>query len=88
MKKPGLLLLLLPLSGCVGLPTLDKVWYSYQREHPNTTVVRVEGQLTNRAYAQFHIFYTIAGDVREHEDVWYYDHAAEAWVPRKREAIR
>jgi hypothetical protein len=48
----------------------------------------VHGQLTNRFYAQFHIYYTKPGDQLVHEDVWYYHHAVEAWVQGKRESLR
>ncbi len=45
-------------------------------------------QLTNHFYAQFHIYYMMPGDSVEHEDVWYYHHAAEAWVSGKKESVR
>ena len=88
MRTSGLLLLLVLLTGCAALPSLEKVQYSFLREHPDTTVLGVSGQLTNRFYAQFHIYYTKSGDSQEHEDVWRYHHAVEAWVAGKKESVR
>ncbi|MGN6555356.1 MAG: hypothetical protein ACTHLW_16745 [Verrucomicrobiota bacterium] len=88
MKAMSLLLLLILAGGCAGLPNLDKVQYSFSREHPETTVLEVDGQLTNRFRAQFHIYYLKPGDTLEHEDVWHYHHAAEAWVAGRRESVR
>ncbi len=88
MRALPLLLVLVLAGGCVGLPSLDKVQYSFVREHPEATVLGVDGQLTNRLYARFYIYYLKPGDTQKHEDVWYYHHAAEAWVAGKKECIR
>jgi hypothetical protein len=88
MKACGSFIILFLLCGCAGLPNLDRVQYSFSRKHPNTTVLGVDGQLTNRCYVQFHIYYARSGDPMVHEDVWHYHHAAEAWVKGKRESVR
>ena len=88
MRKYAPLFLLALTSGCAGLPSLDKVQYSFYRKQPDCTIIRVEGQITNRLYAQFQIYYLKPGDSREHMDVWNYHHAAEFWVKGKRESIR
>ncbi len=88
MKTSGLLFLLVLLIGCTALPSLEKVQYSFLREHPDTTVLAVNSQLTNRLYAQFHIYYIKSGENLEHEDVWYYHHAVETWVAGGKESVR
>jgi hypothetical protein len=78
---------MLALAGC-QLPSIEKAQRAFSREHPETTVLGMSEQLTNRFYAEFHIYYTRPGDSHEHEDVWDYHHAAEAWVPGSKETVR
>lgn len=88
MKFLSSFLLLLVLTGCAGLPGLEEVQHSFVRAHPDTSVLGVTGELTNRWHADFHIYYLKPVDAKEHEDVWHYHHAAEAWVAGKQETIR
>ena len=88
MKQSGLLLGLVLLCGCANLPSLQKVEHSFLREHPDSKIIGVSGQITNRFCAEFHIYYTEAGDRQEHEDVWHYHHAVEAWVEGPKESVR
>jgi hypothetical protein len=88
MRAIPFLPFLVLVSGCAGLPSLEKVQGSFRQEHPETVVLGVEGQLTNRYDAQFQIFYLKPGDTREHVDVWHYRHTAEAWIAGERESVR
>ena len=89
--------LILPLllvfgSGCAGLPSLQRVQHSFEKEHPGGRVIGIAGSLTNYSgrmpEAQFHIYYARAEDTKLHEDVWSYKHAAEMWLARKKETVR
>ena len=86
MKFCILTFAMLALTGC-QLPSIEKAQRAFSREHPEATVIGTTEQLTNR-YAQFHFYYTKPGDSQQHEDIWYYGHAAEAWVSGKKEMVR
>jgi hypothetical protein len=85
-------LVLVLVSGCAGLPSLQQVQHSFEKEHPGTSVTCIDGSLTNypgrMPEAQFHIYYAKAEDAKQHEDVWSYKHAAEMWLAPKKETIR
>lgn len=87
MKFCILTLALVSLAGC-QLPSIENAQRVFIHEHPTATVLGMSEQLTNHFYAQFHIYYMMPGDSVEHEDVWYYHHAAEAWVSGKKESVR
>ena len=87
MRISAVLVLIVLLSGC-ALPSIEKVQRSFLQEHPDATVLGMSEQITNRFYAQFHIYYLRSRDSQEHEDVWHYHHATEAWVAGTQESLR
>jgi hypothetical protein len=86
MRSGRLFLMSILLSGC-GLPSPRRVQRSFAREHRGATVLGVTEQANNHD-AEFYIKYVSRPDEKEHEDVWHYWHAAEAWVGIEKKTIQ